>query len=321
MPLSQSEKDVPAKPVSRAEAEALLVGLPGSLMELLGRAAAVSLSGGAAPFTCGIVNAKSGLCSENCAFCSQSVYHDTAAAVYDLISEAALLERARLLAGSGVDYMGVVTSGTGPTARDFELICEAAVRIKRETGIRLCASLGVLDSGQAASLRQAGFTSYHHNLETSRSYYPQICSTHGYDLRVETVKQAKKAGLRVCSGGIFGLGESWAERLELSETLAGLEVDSIPVNFLNPIPGTPLENAPGLEAGDALALLGVLRLMHPLRDIVVCGGRGRCLGEWENSIFFAGANGLMVGDYLTTKGSPFEKDLNRLQTLGIIKHA
>lgn len=299
------------------EAEELLALLPGGFLGLLASAGAASAAGRSSPFTCGIINAKSGRCGEDCAFCAQSRYHDTGTAVYPLISEEKLLERAEFLARSGVAYMGIVTSGVGPGERDFERICRTAEKISRQVGIRLCASLGVLEEEQATALRQAGFTSYHHNLESSRRYYSQICTTHGYDRRLETVRRAKEAGLRVCSGGIFGLGESWSHRLELAETLCALDVDSIPINFLTPIAGTALEHAAGLEAREALAVVAIFRLMHPHRDIVVCGGRGRTLGDWENSLFFAGANGLMVGDYLTAKGSPFEKDLRMLHLLGV----
>ena len=307
--------------LSPEEAATLAGLLPGVLPDLLAAAGAARLAGGSSPFTCGIINAKSGRCGENCAFCAQSRYHNTAATVHPLVSSEKLLNRAENLAKAGVSYMGVVTSGGAPSGRDFERICRAAERISRTVGIRLCASLGLLTDEQALALKQAGFTSYHHNLESGRSHFSRVCTTHSYDQRVETVKKARSAGLRTCSGGIFGLGESWSDRLELALALRELEVDSIPVNFLNPIPGTPLEHAPGLDAREALAVIALFRLVHPGRDIVVCGGRARALGQWENSVFFAGANGLMVGDYLTVAGSPFARDMAMLQTLGLISHA
>ena len=277
-------------------------------------AAAGSMAAGAEirPFTCGIINAKSGRCGEDCSFCAQSRYHKTQTPVYGLLEAEKVYEHACRLAERNVTRMGIVTSGGGPSGRDFEALCRMAERITANLGIKLCASLGLLDRDQATSLRQAGFSSYHHNLETARSYYGAICTTHGYDLRVETVRRAKEAGLRVCSGGLFGLGESWEQRLELAETLHELDVDSIPINFLIPIPGTRLENATGLSVHDALALVAIFRLMHPGRDIVICGGRNRTLGEWDRVLAFAGANGLMVGDYLTTQGSPLDRDLEML---------
>ncbi|MDR2488694.1 MAG: biotin synthase BioB [Desulfovibrio sp.] len=305
--------------ISESEAERLLSLLPGVLTDIVAVAGAARVAGGTRAFTCGIINAKSGRCGEDCAFCAQSRHHDAAAPVYPLVDEETLLERAEQLAQSGVTYMGIVTGGVGPAARDFERICRAARRIAREVGIKLCASLGLLEEGQALALKHAGFTSYHHNLECARSYYSRICTTHSYERRRETVQQARDAGLRTCTGGIFGLGESWRQRLELSADLRTLNVDSIPVNFLTPIAGTPLEHAPGLHAGEALALIALLRLMHPGKDILICGGRTRTLGEWENSLFFAGANGLMVGDYLTLKGNALADDMRMLRTLGLAR--
>jgi biotin synthase len=303
--------------LSAEEAERLLALLPGGLTDLLSLAGAARIAGGSTAFTCGIINAKSGRCGEDCSFCAQSRHHDTAAAVYPLVGEDVLLERAQLLAQSGVDYMGIVSSGVGPAMRDLEHICRAAERIRQEFDIKLCASLGLLEQGQALALKQAGFTSYHHNLECARSYFGRVCTTHSYERQRETVKQAGAAGLRKCTGGIFGLGESWRQRLELSIELRELDVDSIPINFLTPIAGTPLEHAPPLEIHEALGIIALLRLMHPDKDILLCGGRSRTLGEWENSLFFAGANGLMVGDYLTLKGNPLAKDMRMLRAIGL----
>lgn len=306
-----------AHALSREEARELL-RLPGeAFLSILASAATAASLGGSRPFTCGIINAKSGRCGEDCAFCAQSGRHATTTAVYPLLGEEALLERAEHLAAAGAAYMGIVASGVGPTARELDALCRTAERISRRVGIKLCASLGVLEGDQAFVLKQAGFTSYHHNLESSRSYYGKICTTHSYERRLETVIKAGAAGLRVCSGGIFGLGEDWEHRLELALTLRELHVDSIPVNFLIPIPGTSLEHAPGLEAREALAVIALFRLMHPARDIIICGGRAHTLGAWENSVFFAGANGLMVGDYLTSPGSSPAKDREMLRVLGL----
>lgn len=307
--------------LTRAEAARLLAFIEANPSRLLDLFSLTRLAGlpqkQPEPFTCGIINAKSGRCAENCAFCAQSAHHDTGAPVYPLVDDFTLLERARLLAGRGVDYMGIVISGTGPTDDDFERICRAAGRIIDETGLKLCASLGLIGPEQARRLKEAGFTSYHHNLETAPSFYPSICGTHDIEQRCATVRHARAAGLRCCSGGIFGLGESWEQRLELSELLAELEVDSIPVNLLNAIKGTPLENAPKLPVREALIIIALLRLMHPGRDIVVCGGRSHNLGRWENMIFPAGANGVMVGDYLVSKNNPMDQDLEMVEILGL----
>lgn len=286
-------------------------------MDILALARLSASAASAEPFACGIINAKSGRCAENCAFCAQSAHHATDSPAYPLVGKEALVARAEELAKAGARYMGIVISGTSPSAKDFDRLCRDAESIRRASGIRLCASLGLLRGDQALALKQAGFSSYHHNLETARSHYAAICTTHGPEEREATVRLAKAAGLRVCSGGIFGLGESLEQRLELAQTLAELDVDSIPVNFLNPIKGTPLQHYPTLPPDEALGIVALLRLMHPSRDIVICGGRSVTLGQWENLLFSAGANGLMIGDYLTTSGSPYEKDRAMLSVLGI----
>jgi len=307
------------RPLSRNEAENIATSLADNLRNILGMA--VILPNPATSFSCGIINAKSGRCSEDCSFCAQSRYHKTDAPVYDLVSEEKLYSQAARFAEAGIMRMGIVTSGGGPSKRDFENICRAANRIVTSVNIRLCASLGMLDYAQAIMLKEAGITSYHHNLETGRDFYPQICTTHPYEARVNTVRNAKAAGLRVCSGGIFGLGEGWKDRLELAETLQALDVDSIPINFLMAVPGTPLENAPKLSTMEALGLITLFRLMHPGRDIILCGGRGRTFGEWDRLAMLAGANGIMVGDYLTARGNLFERDIRVLREIREIFHA
>jgi biotin synthase len=227
------------------------------------------------------------------------------------------MAHAERFAGAGVDYCGFVMSGTGPTPAEFDRLCETAARIASRIPVKLCASLGVLDAEQALRLKQAGFASYHHNLETAPGFYPAACPSHDFSRRAQTVRHARDAGLRTCCGGLFGLGESWSHRLELSRALSELGVDSIPINFLDAVPGTPLENMPPLPAWEALGIIAVMRLMHPDRDIVVCGGRGRVLGRFDTLVFSAGANGLMVGDYLTTRGAPPDRDREMLRVLGM----
>ncbi len=307
------------RPLSRNEAQALVPSIPGKLREILG--AAIVASGKASSFSCGIINAKSGRCSEDCCFCAQSRYHKTDTPVYALVSEETLYTHASRLAEAGVMRMGIVTSGAGPSEYDFDSICRAVRRIRESVDIQLCASLGVLDANHAEMLKDAGVACYHHNLETGRSFYPKVCTTHSYEARVETVKNAKSAGLRVCSGGLFGLGERWEQRLELSETLQELDVDSIPVNFLMAVPGTRTQNVPNLSATEALGLIAIFRLMHPERDIVLCAGRGTTLGEWDRLATLAGGNGVMVGDYLTAKGNIFERDMQMLREVEEIFHA
>lgn len=302
--------------LSREQAERLPQLLTTELLDIMASARLAASTGGSKHFTCAIVNAKSGRCQENCAFCAQSAHHETNVRAYPLLSSDELLAQAEKYAGAGVDYMGLVTSGTGPNAVDFECVCRTAEKIRANVDIRLCASFGILNADMAKQLRASGFTSCHHNLETSRSHYPSVCTTHGYELRVDTVKQALASGLRVCSGGIFGVGESWEQRIELSMELAELGVHSIPINFLMPIPGTPMAKARSLSPREALATIALFRLMHPHRDIVVCGGRAS-LGRYVEMLFSAGANGLMVGDYLTTKGDALREDMDMITMLGL----
>jgi biotin synthase len=303
--------------LSAGEAASLLPSLSDHLGDVLALARLSASAGGASPFLCGIINAKSGRCSEDCAFCAQAARHDTGAPEYAMVDGLSLLRRAEALAGSGARYMGVVFSGVSPDKADFERLCEDARRIVARVPIRLCASVGIVSEDQARVLKQAGFSSCHHNLESAPSHYGAICRSHGIERRIETARNARKAGLRLCCGGIFGLGESWEQRLELSALLAELDVDSIPVNFLTPIPGTPLAGRSMLPPGEALGVVALLRLMHPARDIVICGGRTAVLGEWDRLLFSAGANAMMTGDYLTTSGSAVDRDRAMLAALGI----
>ncbi len=269
-----------------------------------------------AGFACGIISAKTGACSEDCAFCAQSAHHKSAA-VHPLVDYDTLAGRAEALAQAGAARFGIVTSGHALTEKEMDRLCEYALRLRREFPLRLCASLGRLRKGQAGRLRQAGFTRYHHNLETSASFYPAICTTHAYEERTATVAQAAREGLETCSGGIFGLGERWEDRVDMAFTLRNLDVDSLPLNFLHPIPGTPLENRHPLPPAEALRCIALFRLIHPRRDIIICGGREYTLGQRQSHIFAAGANALMIGNYLTTAGSGLEADREMLESLGL----
>lgn len=267
------------------------------------------------PFTCAIINVRSGRCGEDCAFCAQSAHYNTGLSDYPMLAAEAVLERAEKAAEWGCRYLGLVASGAKLGQDDFERLLKMAELIRGRFGLELCASVGALDADRAAALKTAGFTGCHHNLEAGPGFFSRICSTHSLDSRIETLKVARRAGLRVCSGGIFGLGESWADRLELAGLLNSLEVDSIPINFLMPIPGTPLGGRAPLPAAEALRLIALMRLANPRRDIVICGGRETALGSLKNMCFSAGANGLMIGDYLTAKGSSLESDLAELAAL------
>lgn len=303
--------------LSRTEAESFL-RLPASATpDMLSVAGVVRASRAPSFFNCGIINAKSGRCPENCAFCAQSAHHETGAPVYPFVDTDILLCKAAEAAEHGTVRFSIVTSGTMLGEADVEPLCRAVERIIKETGMSVCGSLGMLTPERAVCYREAGITRYHHNLETARSYFPNICTTHPYEKDVETLRIARAAGMEVCSGGIIGLGESPEQRVELACTLAELKVDSIPLNFLNAIPGTRLEHMPRLTPQDALRTIALFRIMHPGRDLLIAGGRGHVLGQWQSWLYAAGANGMMTGDYLTTSGAAFEADLTMMRTLGI----
>ncbi len=268
-------------------------------------------------FKCAIINAKSGMCPEDCAFCAQSAHHNTQVPVYDLLSAEKLETEGLKMAAAGATNYSVVTSGTSLTERDVETVCRVARSLKAKTNLNLCASVGMLDPAAARKLRAAGISRYHHNLETARSHFDAICSTHDYDDDIQTVKVAKQAGLVVCSGGIFGMGESWEQRVELAFTLKALDVDSVPINFLNPIKGTRMQDRPLLSPMEALKVIALYRFIHPRKDITICGGREATLKDFQSWLFAAGANGLMMGNYLTTLGRNMKMDLEMIQDLGL----
>lgn len=266
---------------------------------------------------CAIINAKSGRCGEDCAFCAQSGHHRTDAPVFGLRAREELLGAAREAADTGARCFGIVTSGT--RVRDpaeWEVLLGALREIRDTLPVDPAASLGLLDRARAEDLARAGCVTYHHNLETARSFFPRICTTHAYEEDVDTVRAAQAAGLRVCCGGILGLGESPAERVELAFTLRELGVGSVPLNFLVPIPGTPLAGAPPLTPRDCLAAIALFRYALPRAKISVCGGRGPNLRELQPLIFLAGASGTMVGNYLTTTGRDREADLQMIADAG-----
>lgn len=267
-------------------------------------------------FLCSIINAKSGRCAENCSFCAQSAHHDTGVQVYPLVDDDEMVRCAVLAEQNGAGCYGIVTSGTGiSTAEELDLVCRAVSRIKKETGISPSCSLGIIDGTTALRLKDAGMDTYHHNLETSRSFFPQVCTTHDYEDDVASIRAAKSAGLRVCCGGIFGLGESFAQRIEMALTLRELDADSIPLNFLNPVAGTRLESADNLTPLECLQIIAIYRFLLPGKRLSVCGGREKNLRELQSWMFMAGANGTMTGNYLTTPGRAPELDRRMLKDL------
>lgn len=269
-------------------------------------------------FACSIINAKSGFCSEDCGFCAQSAHHKTGVKTYPLLSKEEMVGEAVRMQEAGATKYSMVTSGFMLEEKEIETISDVALEIKRKTDLSICGSLGGLTEPMAFRLKDSGISTYHHNLETARSYFDNICTTHDYDDDIHTIRIARSAGLRVCSGGILGMGESWDQRVELAFTLRDLEVDSIPLNFLNPIKGTRMENSPLLPPMEALKSISIFRIINPEKDITICGGRERTLKDFQSWIFLAGANGLMVGDYLTTEGRNTAMDMEMIEDMGLV---
>ncbi|MEW5804789.1 MAG: biotin synthase BioB [bacterium] len=267
---------------------------------------------------CAISNAKSGYCSEDCGFCAQSMHHETQVVAYPLISTNQILEKAAQAEEMGIHCFSLVTSGgRTETLREIDCLCEAIHLINQHFSSLSCAvSLGMISTHALSSLKDAGLQRYHHNLETAESFFPKICTTHTFQQRKDTVDRAKAVGLKVCSGGIFGLGETSRQRLELAFSLRELKVDSIPINFLHPIRGTRYQEKELMSPLEALKATALFRFILPGASIHICGGRQTSLRSLQSWIFLAGANGLMVGHYLTTRGARWEDDLAMIQDLG-----
>jgi len=305
--------------VSAEEAVALLECPAQELARLLGHTDRIrGHFFGTSITLCSILNARSGLCSEDCAFCSQSSHHQCKIDVHPMMEPESILEAARIAERLGATTFSIVTSGKGvKRGRDLEKAILALERIGAETGLTRCASLGMANADSLRALAEAGLRRFHHNLETAHSFYPRICTTRGFEENVRTIRDAKETGLEVCSGGIFGMGETPAQRVELALVLRDLEVDSVAVNFLNPIPGTRLSDRDLLDPKDALRIVSMLRFVMPGQRIAVCGGRERVLGDRQNALFSAGATGIMIGDYLTTRGRSADEDLRMVHELGL----
>jgi biotin synthase len=237
---------------------------------------------------------------------------------YPLLSKEKLVEAAVAAAAAGAARFSLVTSGRGIAAhRDKEAILGAVAAIRETVGIKLCASLGIVDRSFLSELKAAGVTRFHHNLEAAASFFPEICTTHTFAARVATVEAARDAGLSVCVGGILGLGEDLAQRWELAQAIKELDPDAIPLNFLQPLPGTRLAHREKLSPLMALKIIAAFRLTFPDKTIIICGGRQPTLRSLAPLIFAAGANGLMTGDYLTTKGRLPEDDRLMLEDMGL----
>lgn len=256
---------------------------------------------------CSIVNAKSGKCSEDCKFCAQSSHYKTNVSIYDYLDYESILKKAKEAQEQGVHRFSLVTSGKGVTERDFENFLEIYRKLKQDTSLEICASHGIISYQQALKLKEVGISMYHHNVETSAGYYDKICTTHSYEERIETINNIEKAGLDICCGGIFGLGESREDRIKMAFEIKALGIKSIPLNILNPIKGTPLEGNETMPVMEILKTMAVYRYIIPEGHIRYAGGR-QTLGDKQSLGFKAGINAALVGNYLTTVGSSVEQD-------------
>ena len=267
---------------------------------------------------CAIVNAKSGRCSEDCIFCAQSAHYSTDVKTYPLLAAEDVVAGAQVARTEGAGHFSIVTSGKGITsAGEIITLCDYVKAIAQLEPLIPCASLGVLSQQELLMLREAGLRRYHHNLETSRSHFSAICSTHSYDDRVRTIRTAQEAGLEVCAGGILGMGETPQQLIELVFTLRELNVESVPLNFLNPIAGTPAARYGLLQPLEILKSISLFRFVLPDKEIRICGGREAGLRTLQPLMYMAGASGTMIGNYLTTSGRDPAVDVQEIHDLAL----
>ncbi len=267
---------------------------------------------------CSIVSAKQGLCTEDCSFCSQSTRYHTGIEEFHLIDSSQILNAARCAEQAGSSSLGMVTSGHSiRNAHDLDRIGKTIEHLAKSTPIQPHGSFGMLTKESAEALVKYGLKRINHNLETSEAFFPKVCSTHSYHDRINTIRVAKAAGLEICSGAIFGIGEGREDRLDVAFTLKTLEVDVIPLNFLHPIAGTPLEDSVPLTPMESLKIISVFRFVLPNKEIKIAGGREKNLRDLQSWLFYAGANSMMIGNYLTTKGRKVEDDLQMIKDLAL----
>lgn len=257
---------------------------------------------------CSIMNAKSGLCAQDCKFCAQSRHYSTGVNTYPIKKKEEIIQQALRAKEIGAQRFDIVTSGRSLSLGELEQVAETISEIIDKVGIPMCASLGSLDERGLLLLKQAGLSRYHHNIETSPRYFPQVASTHTFAERLKTIWAAKKTGLEVCCGGIIGMGETEEDRIEMALLLKELEVDSVPLNILVPIKGTPLEHRESLSGAEAIRTIALFRIILKDKIIKIAAGRESVLKDFQALAFLAGANGMLIGGYLTIKGRQVEED-------------
>jgi len=263
---------------------------------------------------CTIINGKSGRCSENCKYCAQSSFYKTRAEEYPLLDSDKIIKQALYNEKSGVLRYSIVTSGRRLSDKEVDKMCETVRELRKKSDISVCVSFGLLNESQFVRLKEAGVSRVHNNLETSKENFLNVCTTHTFEDKTEAIMAAKRAGLDVCSGGIMGIGESREDRISMAFSLRKLGINSVPVNMLNPIPGTPYENNKRLTADDMRRICAVYRFILPSASIRLAGGRG-LLDDMGKSCFKSGANAAISGDMLTTSGITVEKDMKMLEEL------
>jgi biotin synthase len=306
------------RPLTRAEIDAVAAVPLEQLPDLVALAHKVRLA------YCGdsvelesLINAKSGACPEDCAFCSQSARFESEVDVYPFLDLDEVLGAARATKDAGATQFCIVVAVRGPEERLLRKVIDAVDVVQRETGLEVACSLGLLTDEQAARLAAAGVRRYNHNLEACRAVFPDVCTTHSYDDRVATAKRAIDAGMELCSGGILGMGETLEQRIDFAFELAELGPCEVPINFLDPRPGTPLADQAILSPREALQAIALFRLVLPATWLRLAGGRERVLGELQAMGLLAGANALIIGNYLTTTGRDSDEDIALLEALGM----
>jgi len=257
---------------------------------------------------CSIMNAKSGLCNQDCKFCAQASRHPTGITTYPLKKKEEMIEQAWRAKDIGAERFDIVTSGDRLSKEELNVIADAIWEITNKVGIKMCASLGQLNEEELLLLKKAGLSRYHHNLETSLGYFTKIVTTHTFSDRINTIRVAKRAGLEVCSGGIIGMGETLNDRIDLALTLKELDVDSVPINILVPIKGTALETLKPLSNNEAIRTIALFRIILKNKIIKLAAGRESMLKDFQALAFMAGANGMLIGGYLTIKGREIDED-------------
>lgn len=266
---------------------------------------------------CSIVNARNGKCSQNCKYCAQSSHYRTDIETYPLISEEEVVKAALEAKSNHADRFAVVTSGKTPAEEDFDKVVSLIKAVNKIDGIKSCASIGILDEEQAKALAGAGLKRFHHNINTCRSYYPQVCTTHTWDDRLNTCRLVKKYGMELCCGVILGMGETIEQRVEMAMELAEIQPNSIPINILMPIPDTPFENYHDkIDEENILRTIAIFKIANPKSVVRFCGGRMRLSDENQELALKTSVEGILIGNYLTTTGKAPEEDIQTIKKLG-----